>query len=81
MFMPEGEELEIAEEEREAREKGIEKMIRFQSVSTLMDQRRITAIERRIQESRQQIRQIIYTPEEIEQQKAIQAVTDLAFPE
>ena len=80
LFMPEGVELELTEEEQEAREKGIEKMVHFQAVSALMDQRRIVAIEKRIREARQKVREHIYTPEEIEQQDAIQAVTDLAFP-
>ena len=79
MLMPEAE-LDLTEEEQEAREKGREKMVHFRAVSTLMAQKRRAAVERRIRESRQMIQNIVSTPEEREQQDAVQAVTDLAFP-
>lgn len=84
LFMPAGAELDITEEARDAREQGREKMIHFRAVSTLIFQKQRTAIAKRIQESRQYLKEvdeIIYTPEERAKQDAIQAVTDLAFPE
>ena len=45
----------------------MEKMVHFRAISTLIDQRRIAAIERRIQVPRQQIREIISMLEEREQ--------------
>ena len=71
MFMPEGAESELAEEEQETREKGREKMVHFHAVSTLMAQKRKAAVEKRIQSARQHMREIISTPEEREQQDAI----------
>ena len=84
MFMPAGFELKLSEEELAAREFAQEKMVHFRAVSTLMMQKKMAAIDKRIQESRQYLKEvdeIILTPEEIEQQEAIKAVTDLAFPE
>ena len=72
MFMP--------EEEREATERLMEKTVHLRAVTRLMVKTRMAAIERKIQDAQQTVRRAIYTPEEIEQQDAIQAVTDLAFP-
>lgn len=80
MFMPEEDESEVTQEELEARERLMEKTVHFRAVSRLMVKTRMAAIEKKIQEARQTVREHIYTPEEIEQQDAIQAVTDLAFP-
>ena len=62
---------------------GIENPIHFCAVSTLMMQKKMAAIDKRIQESRQYLKEvdeIILTLEERAKQDAIQAVTDLAFP-
>lgn len=88
MFMPTGFELELSEEELASREFAQEKMVHFRAMTTFMLQKKMSAIDKRIQESRQYLKEvdeIIYTPEELEQQdaqqEAIKAVTDLAFPE
>ena len=46
-----------------------------------MIRKREIAIKKKIQEASETVRRAIYTPEEREQQDAIEAVTDLAFPE
>ena len=84
MFMPAGFELELSEEDLAAREFAQEKMVHFRAVSTFMLKKRMAAIDKRIQESRQYLKEvdeILLTPEERVKQEAIQAVTDLAFPE
>ena len=83
-FMPAGEEIEdLPEEEQEERKFAMEKIIHFRALSHLMMQKRMSAIDKRIQESRQYLKEvdeIILTPEERAKQEAIKAVTDLAFP-
>ena len=84
IFMPAGFELELSEEELAAREFAQEKIIHFRALSHLIMQKRMAAIDKRIQESHQYIKEvdeIIFTPEERAKQEAIQAVTDLAFPD
>ena len=81
MFMPEEEQQDATEEEREATERLMEKTVHFRAVTRLMVKTRMAAIERKIQDAQQTVRRAIYTPEELEQQDAIEAVTDLAFPE
>ncbi len=80
MFMPEEDESEVTQEELQARERLMEKTVHFRAVSRLMVKTKMAAIERKIQDAQQTVRRAIYTPEELEQQDAIQAVTDLAFP-
>ena len=81
MFMPEEDQQDATEEERKAAERLMEKTVHLRAVTRLMVKTRMAAIERKIQDAQQTVRQAIYTPEELEQQDAIQAVTDLAFPE
>ena len=80
MFMPPVAVEDVTEEEREATERLMEKTVHFRAVSRLMVKTRMAAIEKKIQDARETVRRAIYTPEEIEQQDAIKAVTDLAFP-
>ncbi len=80
MLMQADEGMEFSAEEREARKELMEKTVHFRAVSRLMIRKREIAIQKKIQEASETVRQAIYTPEEIEQQDAIQAVTDLAFP-
>ena len=83
MFMPAGFELELSEKELAAREFAREKMVHFRAVSTFMLKKKMAAIDKRIQESRQYLKEvdeILLTPEERAKREAIQAVTDLAFP-
>ena len=80
MFMSEEDQRDATEEEREATERLMEKTVHFRAVTRLMAKVRMAAIEKKIQEASQTVRQAIYTPEELEQQDAIEAVTDLAFP-
>lgn len=60
ILIPETTELELTEEERAAKEYGKERMPHFRAVSILMAQKRNSAIEKRIQKSRQVIRGHIY---------------------
>lgn len=80
MFMPEEDESEVTQEDLEARERLMEKTVHFRAVSRLMVKTRMAAIAKKIQEASETVRQAIYTPEELDQQDAIKAVTDLAFP-
>ncbi len=82
-FLLGGVEGELTEKEQKAREFAREKMVHFRAVTTLMMQKQNAAIDKRIQESRQYLKEvdeIILTPEERAKQEAIQAATDLAFP-
>ena len=83
MFMPAGFELELSEEDLAAREFAQEKMVHFRAVSTFMLKKKMAAIDKRIQASRQYIKEvdeILLTPEERAKQEVIKAATDLAFP-
>lgn len=80
MLMKAGEGMEFSAEELEARKELMDETVHFRAVSRLMIRKREIAIKKKIQEASQTVRHAIYTPEEIEQQDAIQAVTDLAFP-
>lgn len=81
MLMQADEGMEFSAEELEARKELMEKTVHFRAVSRLMIRKREIAIKKKIQEASETVRQAIYTPEELEQQEAIQAFTDLAFPE
>ena len=81
MLMQADEGMEFSAEELEARKELMDKTVHFRAVSRLMIRKREIAIQKKIQEASETVRRAIYTPEEIEQQDAIQAVTDLAFPE
>lgn len=81
LLMQADEGMEFSAEEMEARKELMEKTVHFRAVSRLMIRKREIAIQKKIQEASETVRQAIYTPEEIEQQDAIQAVTDLVFPE
>ena len=80
MLMQADEGMEFSAEELEARKELMDKTVHFRAVSRLMIRKREIAIQKKIQEASETVREHIYTPEEIEQQDAIQAVTDLAFP-
>lgn len=80
MLMQADEGMEFSEEELEARKELMDQTVHFRAVSRLMIRKREIAIAKKIQEASETVRQAIYTPEELEQQDTIQAVTDLAFP-
>ena len=80
MLMQADEGMEFSAEELEARKELMDQTVHFRAVSRLMIRKREIAIQKKIQEASETVRRAIYTPEEIEQQDAIQAVTDLAFP-
>ena len=61
ILIPETTELELTEEEKAAKEYGKERMPHFRAASILMAQKRNSAIEKRIQKSRQVIRGHIYS--------------------
>lgn len=84
LFMPAGVEIEdLPEEYQEEREFAREKIIHFRALSHLMLRKQNAAIDKRIQASRQYIKEvdeILLTPEERAKREVIKAATDLAFP-